>query len=94
MPARVAISYPSTSDARSSRARARSAVDIREQRRQYRHAGVALGEHVAIVRVERVDRGRAGESRTGQARATAVEHEARLALAAAHVRHRMVVCEP
>jgi hypothetical protein len=58
------------------------AVDHAKERRQDRRAGMSLGQHMAVVRVERVDRRGAGEGGTGETRAPAIEEHARIAVAA------------
>ncbi len=50
---------------------------------------MALRQHMAVVRVERVDRRGAGERRAGDARAAAVEQDAGAAVARAELRRRV-----
>ena len=67
------------------------AVDERQQRREDGDTRMALGQHVAVVGVERVDRRRTRERRTGKARAAAVEQDAGTVVPAAELRRRIGV---
>ena len=61
------------------------AVEISQQRRQDGHSRVALGQHMAIVRVEGVDGGRPRERGAGEPGATAVEEHPCVPVTATHL---------